>query len=80
MKVWTLSWRISQHERRLAWTATALWTAFFAFPVVIGGLLTLPTITQEVFPELSLDVVTVTVEYPGASPEDVEEGIALRIE
>ncbi len=36
MRVWTLSWRVSQHERRLAWTATALWTAFFAFPVVIG--------------------------------------------
>ncbi|MCG8590407.1 MAG: efflux RND transporter permease subunit [Proteobacteria bacterium] len=48
--------------------------------LVIGGLTILPTITQEVFPDLALDVVTVSVEYPGASPQEVEEAVSLRIE
>jgi multidrug efflux pump subunit AcrB len=37
-------------------------------------------IKQEVFPEFDLDIVTVTVAYPGASPEEVERGIILAIE
>jgi multidrug efflux pump subunit AcrB len=48
--------------------------------LVIGGLIAAATITQEVFPEYDLDIVTVTVSYPGTSPEEVEEGIILAIE
>ncbi len=48
--------------------------------LVIGGLLMLPRIKQEVFPEFSLDLVLVQVEYPGASPAEVEEGVVLAIE
>ncbi|MBU0675442.1 MAG: efflux RND transporter permease subunit [Proteobacteria bacterium] len=47
---------------------------------IIGGLVLGPKIKQEVFPEISLDQVTVTVAYPGASPDEVEEGIILQIE
>ncbi len=32
------------------------------------------------FPEITLDVVTVTVPYLGATPEDVEDGVILRVE
>ncbi len=35
---------------------------------------------QEVFPEFSLDMVNVSVAYPGASPEEVENGIVVAIE
>lgn len=45
-----------------------------------GGLLSLRNITQEVFPDVSLDTVTVSVAYPGASPEEVESSIILSIE
>ena len=31
-----------------------------------------PLLHQEVFPEFSLDVITVTVPYLGAAPEEVE--------
>lgn len=48
--------------------------------VVLGGLLTLPSIKQEVFPEFTLDRVTISVAYPGASPTEVEEGAVLAIE
>ena len=47
---------------------------------VVGGLLLGPKVKQEVFPEVSLDWISVTVPYPGAGPEEVEEGILLKIE
>jgi multidrug efflux pump subunit AcrB len=48
--------------------------------LIVGGLIAVSNITQEVFPEFTLDVVNVSVVYPGASPEAVEEGIVLAIE
>ncbi len=48
--------------------------------LVVGGLLNGPSIKQEVFPEVSLDRIQVSVAYPGAGPEEVEEGILLKIE
>jgi multidrug efflux pump subunit AcrB len=47
---------------------------------IIGGFMMLGRIKQEVFPDLTLDMVSVTVPYPGASPEEVERGIILAIE
>jgi len=48
--------------------------------VIVAGLLTIFTIKMEIFPEFSLDMITVTVPYRGASPADVEEGVCLRVE
>ena len=48
--------------------------------LMIGGVLMAPQIKQEVFPEVSLDTVVITVPYPGASPEEVEQGIVLATE
>lgn len=48
--------------------------------LIIGGIIMGPSIKQEVFPEVSLDRVSVVVVYPGAGPEEVEEGIILKIE
>lgn len=48
--------------------------------LVIGGLIQAPKVVQEVFPEVDLDRVQVVVAYPGAGPEEVEEGILLRLE
>ena len=47
---------------------------------VVGGFLMLRNIKQEVFPDITQDLVLVTVPYPGASPEEVERGILLSIE
>lgn len=47
---------------------------------LVGGLIMASQIKQEVFPEFETDLVTVTVTYPGASPEEVEKGIVLAIE
>lgn len=45
-----------------------------------GGLWASFSIPRELFPEFSLEVITVSVPYPGAMPEDVEKGICKKIE
>lgn len=37
-------------------------------------------ILTEVFPEISVDMITVSVEYRGAAPQEVEEGVCIKIE
>jgi len=48
--------------------------------IIVAGLMGLLSAKMEVFPELSLDMINVTVPYLGASPADVEEGVCLRVE
>ncbi len=48
--------------------------------IMVGGFLTIFRINVEVFPELSLDRISVTVPYRGATPADVELGVCLRVE
>jgi multidrug efflux pump subunit AcrB len=50
------------------------------FFLLVAGLYAAANIRQEVFPEFEMDLVEVTVAYPGASPEEVEQGIVLAIE
>lgn len=45
-----------------------------------GGLWAAFGIQKEVFPEFELDVVEVTVVYPGAAPAEVEQGILQPVE
>ncbi len=47
---------------------------------LIGGWLAIPSLRQEVFPEFDLDLVRISVVYPGASPAEVEQGVLLSIE
>ena len=48
--------------------------------ILVGGLFTVFTIKREVFPEFSLDLITVRVSYRGAAPAEVEEGVCIRVE
>ena len=48
--------------------------------LVIGGILTISTIPQEIFPELTTDIVSISAVYPGAAPAEVEQGVLLPIE
>jgi multidrug efflux pump subunit AcrB len=47
---------------------------------LIGGLIWGSRIKQEVFPDFELDIVNISVPYPGASPAEVERGIVLAVE
>ncbi|EED34595.1 RND family efflux transporter [Luminiphilus syltensis NOR5-1B] len=48
--------------------------------VAVTGLFAIQTLDKEVFPTFPTETFTVTVPYPGSSPEEVERGIILRIE
>lgn len=62
-----LGWFASNH------VAANLLMAF----IMVSGLLTILSIRMEVFPELSIDMITITVPYLGISPDDVENGVVL---
>ena len=50
------------------------------FFILAAGLYCLRGLVQEVFPEVSMDRVNISVSYPGATPDEVEESIVLKIE
>ena len=49
------------------------------FLIVAGGY-TVFNMRREIFPQFSLDMIAIEVSYPVASPEEVEEGICIKIE
>jgi len=48
--------------------------------LVAAGIFSIGSLVQEVFPEFSLDTIQVSVAYPGANPDEVEESIVQKIE
>ncbi|WP_037439069.1 efflux RND transporter permease subunit [Shewanella mangrovi] len=48
--------------------------------LVIGGLFSAFTINKEVFPSFELNFLSISVAYPGAAPQEIEEGINIKIE
>jgi len=65
----------------IGWMAGHSVTAnLLMFVFLVGGLIFSLRIKKEVFPDFELDMVNITVPYPGASPEEIERGIVLAIE
>ena len=50
------------------------------FALLLGGLVFGVGLRREFFPEINSDMVTVTAPYPGASPDEVESALAVKIE
>ncbi len=48
--------------------------------IVFAGGFALVGMKQEVFPEFSLDLISIQVPYLGAAPEEVEEGVSIKSE
>ena len=48
--------------------------------IFAAGLFAALSMTRETFPEFSLDMISISVPYPGADPEEVEEGISRKLE
>ena len=48
--------------------------------ILVGGAVTAFSVKKEVFPEFSLDQINISMVYLGASPEEVEEAVCVRIE
>ncbi|MCH7808994.1 MAG: efflux RND transporter permease subunit [Chloroflexi bacterium] len=48
--------------------------------ILIGGVMTAPTIKQTIMPDFDLNYISVTIVYPGASPEEIEKSVTIRVE
>ena len=48
--------------------------------VLLAGISTWLKLKKEIFPETSTNVVSVSIPYPGATPEEVEKGVCIPIE
>ena len=52
----------------------------FMIVVIVGGAVTVPSIDKEFFPAREVNVVKVSMAYPGAGPAEVEQQFCMRIE
>lgn len=52
----------------------------FIFVFVMAGVTSLLSLHRQSIPDVSIDMVSITTVYPGASPEDTEELISIPIE
>lgn len=65
----------------LAWmTRNSVASNLLMLLFLLGGAMMIGQLKQEVFPEVELDTITVSIVYPGASPAEVEQGTILVIE
>jgi multidrug efflux pump subunit AcrB len=48
--------------------------------MIVGGVAALPKIQQKIFPDIDVNMITVGVAHLGAAPDEVEEGVCVRIE
>lgn len=48
--------------------------------LIVGGIFSAFSIQKQVFPSFDIDVINVRVPYLGAAPQEVEEGVILKIE
>jgi multidrug efflux pump subunit AcrB len=68
-------------NRTLSWFASNSVVANLLMVLIVAaGLMTIPTIKKEIFPEFSIDMINIGVPYLGAAPEEVEESVCVRIE
>ncbi len=48
--------------------------------IIMMGVMGIFTVNQEVFPEFEAQMISVSVPYRGAAPEEVEEAVSIRLE
>lgn len=48
--------------------------------ILLAGLISFLTMDRRVSPDVEIPVISISVAYPGASPEEVEQSVVLRIE
>jgi len=71
----------SPYEALIEWFARNSVAANLLMAILlVGGLVSAFTIKKEIQPKIETNFITVTMPFLGASPEDVEEGILIKIE
>lgn len=57
-----------------------IWGQMSILIIFLVGLMSLLSMNVNFFPEIDPRIITVQVAYPGASPQEMEEGVVLKIE
>lgn len=57
-----------------------IWTNAAIAIVLLFGFWAISNLNRSFFPELDPNRITISVVYPGASPEEMEEGVSIKIE
>ncbi|HRQ66414.1 MAG TPA: efflux RND transporter permease subunit [Xanthomonadaceae bacterium] len=69
------------HTGLIAWFARNPVAANLLMVIIVfGGLLSYGAMRQQIFPDFESNLVRVTVPYLGAAPQEVEEGVVVRVE
>ena len=69
------------HKGLIAWFArNSVAANLLMIFIIVGGLLTAKTITKQMFPQVETNWIEFSAPYPGAAPQEVEEGITIKIE
>ena len=72
---------LSKYKGPIAWMAkNSVASNLFMFILLFAGAIGLLQAKQEVLPEFDIGILQVVVPYPGAAPEEVEQGIVLALE
>jgi multidrug efflux pump subunit AcrB len=48
--------------------------------ILVGGFFTISTINKQMFPQVKINWISYAAPYPGSAPQEVEEGITIKIE
>ena len=48
--------------------------------ILVGGLLTAMSVRKQMFPQFESNWISIQAIYPGAAPQEVEEGITIKVE
>jgi multidrug efflux pump subunit AcrB len=78
---------MSDSPRAQGWVGPIAWMArnsvaanLMMVMLLAGGFWMATQVQKEVFPQFQLDMVRISVSYPGAAPAEVEQGILLPVE
>jgi multidrug efflux pump subunit AcrB len=57
-----------------------IWTTVLLLGIIGFGVISKGRLRYSFFPEIIPDIITIQIAYPGAAPEEVAEGVVLKIE
>jgi len=69
------------HKGLIAWFArNSVAANLLMIIILVGGIFTISTINKQMFPRVNINWISYAAPYPGAAPQEVEEGITIKVE
>ncbi|RZQ57160.1 acriflavin resistance protein [Pseudidiomarina tainanensis] len=62
------------------WTNNSVAANLLMALIIITGIFMVGQVRKQMFPEIELNIISIQVPFPGAAPQEVEQGVLVRIE